>query len=174
MNIFYLDHNVAKCAEMHVDRHCVKMILEYAQLLSTAHHIIDRCSVSTPHIYKPTHVYHPSAIWVRQSNENYNWLYSLLESLLSEYTFRYGKNHATARLLPYLAKAPNGIPIDVFTEPTPAMPFKFKIEGNSIQSYRNYYNGSKQHLFSWKHRPVPSFVINSDEQGDNQVMISHQ
>ena len=41
MNIFYLDHDVTKCAEMHNDKHCVKMILEYAQLLSTAHRVLD-------------------------------------------------------------------------------------------------------------------------------------
>ncbi len=41
MNIFYLDHDVYKCAEMHNDKHTVKMILEYAQLLSTAHRFLD-------------------------------------------------------------------------------------------------------------------------------------
>ena len=41
MNIFYLDHNVRKCAEMHNNKHCVKMILEYAQILSTAHRVLD-------------------------------------------------------------------------------------------------------------------------------------
>ena len=41
MNIFYLDDNVVKCAEMHNDKHVVKMILEYAQLLSTAHRVLD-------------------------------------------------------------------------------------------------------------------------------------
>lgn len=28
MNIFVLDNNPKKCAEYHVDKHCVKMILE--------------------------------------------------------------------------------------------------------------------------------------------------
>ena len=41
MNIFYLDKDPITCAEMHVDKHCVKMILEYAQLLSTAHRVLD-------------------------------------------------------------------------------------------------------------------------------------
>ena len=41
MNIFYLDHDVYKCAEMHNNKHTVKMILEYAQLLSTAHRFLD-------------------------------------------------------------------------------------------------------------------------------------
>ena len=38
MNIFYLAHNPTDCAQMHCDKHVVKMILETAQLLSTAHH----------------------------------------------------------------------------------------------------------------------------------------
>ena len=37
MNIFYLHNNPKVCAEQHVDKHVVKMIVEYAQLLSTAH-----------------------------------------------------------------------------------------------------------------------------------------
>ena len=41
MNIFYLDNDVAKCAEMHCDKHVVKMISEYAQLMSTAHRMLD-------------------------------------------------------------------------------------------------------------------------------------
>ena len=41
MNIFYLDREPKTCAQMHVDKHVVKMILEYCQLLSTAHRVID-------------------------------------------------------------------------------------------------------------------------------------
>lgn len=39
MNIFYLDENPSIAAAMHCDKHVVKMIVEYAQLMSTAHHI---------------------------------------------------------------------------------------------------------------------------------------
>ena len=41
MNIFYLDKNPKICAMYHNDKHVVKMILEYAQLLSTAHRVLD-------------------------------------------------------------------------------------------------------------------------------------
>lgn len=41
MNIFYLDNDPLKCAQMHNDKHCIKMILEYCQLLSTAHRVLD-------------------------------------------------------------------------------------------------------------------------------------
>jgi len=41
MNIFYLDKDPIKAAEMSCDKHVCKMIIESAQMLSTAHRIID-------------------------------------------------------------------------------------------------------------------------------------
>ena len=41
MNIFALDECPVKSAEMACDKHCVKMIIEYAQLMSTAHRMLD-------------------------------------------------------------------------------------------------------------------------------------
>ena len=41
MNIFFLDRRPDTAAEMHCDKHVVKMIIEYAQLMSTAHRVID-------------------------------------------------------------------------------------------------------------------------------------
>jgi hypothetical protein len=175
MNIFYLNHDPVICAEMHVDKHCVKMIIEYAQLLSTAHRYLDgketivlqngrkmkrfilgdyRESI----LYTATHINHPSAIWARQSTENYKWLYSMFVSLLKEYTYRYGKHHKCEFLLDALADAPNNLPEGKFTQPTPAMPDEFKVSGDSIQSYHNYYLGSKSRMFSWKNRNTPAFV----------------
>mgnify|MGYP001364327535 CR=1 FL=1 len=40
MNIFELDENPLVCASMHCDKHVVKMPIEYAQLLSTAHRVL--------------------------------------------------------------------------------------------------------------------------------------
>ena len=103
MNIFYLDHDVAKCAEMHNDKHVVKMILEYCQLLSTAHRYLDgveqigqtktgrnvkRWKLNDERdtiLYSATHINHPSAVWCRQTAANYHWLYKLLVELCKEY-----------------------------------------------------------------------------------------
>ena len=41
MNIFYLDKNPVVAAQMQCDKHVVKMILESAQMLSTAHRVLD-------------------------------------------------------------------------------------------------------------------------------------
>jgi hypothetical protein len=174
MNIFYLDNNVKTCAEYHNDKHVVKMILEYAQLLSTAHRVLDgneyidassgrrikRWRLGNESmenmLYKASHINHPSAIWVRQSNNNYNWLMCLLQDLLQEYTHRYGKIHATDRLVYWLRKPPTNIPVGYFTQPTPAMPDEYKVP-DSIQSYRNYYIGAKKTMAKWKKRPIPEW-----------------
>jgi len=179
VNIFYLSNDVQKCAEMHVDKHCVKMILEYAQLLSTAHRYLD----GTIHIgrsasgrkktiyrlsddyhdsrlYAATHINHPSACWVRQSPENYNWLANMLLALCEEYTHRYGKIHKVERegLCYILYKnMPHNIGNRGFTQPTPAMPDDVKIIGDSIASYKNYYIKNKGHLASWKKRNIPEW-----------------
>ncbi len=46
-----------------------------------------------------------------------------------------------------------------FTEPTPAMPDHYKVAGDSIQSYKNYYLGDKTRMFSWKNRSAPSWIV---------------
>jgi hypothetical protein len=178
VNIFYLDHDVRKCAEMHNDKHVVKMILEYAQLLSTAHRVLDGVELiglsdsgrkkkfwtlgdSRDYtLYKATHINHPSAVWVRQSAQNYMWLAEMLEVLCGEYTYRYGKVHKVERdgLMQLLKNEfPKNLPIAPFTEPTPAMPDDVKVSGDSIKSYRNYYINNKAHLANWKKRQVPEW-----------------
>jgi hypothetical protein len=176
MNIFYLHHDVVKCAEMHNDKHTVKMIIEYAQLLSTAHRVLDGDIVigksktgrkQTRYVlpsddsilYSVTHINHPSSVWVRQSDKNYDWLFGLFQALMTEYTHRYGKTHATSRLEMHLAKLPKNIPQKPFTEPTPAMPDDVKVPGDSIASYRRYYIQNKPHLASWKKRSVPEWYL---------------
>jgi hypothetical protein len=156
MNIFYLDHNVTTCAKYHVDKHCVKMILEYAQLLSTAHHVLDG-ELACADLYKATHINHPSAVWVRQSDANYAWLVGLFAALLAEYTHRYGKNHACERMIDLLSNTPRHIPRGSFTEPPCCMPDECK-NSSTIKSYRNYYLMSKSHIFAWKNRAQPLWI----------------
>ena len=176
MNIFYLDRDTKKCAEMHVDKHCVKMILEYAQLLSTAHRVLDG-NVSTrlsksgrkqQHyiltdereqvLYSATHTNHPSAVWVRQSLENYHWLYNMFKDLCNEYKYRYNRDHKTSLLMSTLQFPPTNIPLKPFTEPTPAMPDQYKVDNDSVQSYKNYYLGDKTRMFAWKNRQTPTWI----------------
>lgn len=164
MNIFFLHKNAKTCAQYHCDRHVVKMILEYAQLLSTAHRVIDgqlvgkRWVLPEPlesTLYKATHINHPSAIWARSGLQQYNWLYDLFAACLDEYSHRYGKVHASDRLRQPLFNAPIKITITDWTDPTPAMPDEYKVAGDSIKSYHNYYIGSKREMSRWTNREMP-------------------
>lgn len=174
MNVFYLDHNPRQCAEFHCDKHTVKMIVEYAQLLSTAHRVCDGdqhdgvrssgrryktwlLTDNREHtLYRATHINHPSAAWVRQSSKNYDWLYVLWRELMSEYTFRYNRRHACEKLVKPLSRLPYNIPQGIFTQPPPAMPDHCKVPGDSIQSYRNYYILEKASFATWK-REIPTW-----------------
>jgi hypothetical protein len=180
MNVFYLHHDPKICARQHVDRHVVKMIVEYAQLLSTAHRLLDGKEVSVLSksgrrrtawqlpdgrddvLYKATHMNHPSAKWVRDRSANYRWLAKLWAECLKEYTFRYGKVHSCERLAPFLSKPPTNIKRGAFAPPWRAMPDEYKVskdvEDYAIKSYRAYYNGAKTRLFSWKRRGKPAWA----------------
>ena len=146
------------------------MILEYSQLLSTAHRVLDGRETTVKSktgrnvkrwvlkdsresvLYSATHINHPSAIWCRQSAMNYHWLYTLLVECCKEYTYRYGKVHKceSSGLVNRLQTTPTNINgTKDFTEPTPAMPDECKVAGDSLTSYRRYYVMNKEHLWSW-------------------------
>ena len=134
MNIFYLAHNPTDCAKLHCNKHVVKMILETAQLLSTAHH--ERGSTAP---YKSTHRNHPSAVWVRSGVKQYRWAYRLLEALSDEYTNRYGKVHKTwERCSEALSEPPTAIEDIDWSEPPQCMPEECKHKSTVI-AYRRYY-----------------------------------
>ena len=154
MNIFYLHHLPLLCAAYHVDRHVLKMIIEYCQLLCSAHWMTGS---SAP--YKLTHKNHPCAKWVRKCKGNYIWLCYLGLALCKEYTYRYKKIHKTQQHIEWLTKNIPNIPEGKFYQPPQAMPDEYKNKC-SIVAYRNYYRGGKKHLHSYKRAKVPSWLYN--------------
>ena len=140
MNIFYLDEDPEVAAIMQYNKHVVKMILESAQMLCTAHHeLLDEPDVP----YKPAHVNHPSTIWCRQNTRHYFWLYEHMLALGHEYTHRYGKVHKSiTKCKDFLATPPRHIQGEEFTQPPQAMPDEFKSDC-AIHAYWAYYIGEK-------------------------------
>ena len=164
MNIFYIHDNPVIAAKAMTDKHVVKMILESAQLLSTAHRALDgqefiqlsksgarlrKWNHPDPHmdatLYKSTHLNHPSGIWVRQSSDNYMWLYNHFIALSEEYYQRYNKRHASELLLSgLLSKVPTNIARIGLTPMLVAITdTQWHVPNNPLQSYRNYYVGEK-------------------------------
>lgn len=177
MNIFYIDEDEKRCAQYHCDKHVVKMIIEYAQLMSTAHRVIDgedyidassgrkirRWKLNNEReniLYKASHINHPSAVWTRSSVEHYCWLFKMWYYLLKEYEHRYNKTHKTSELVFALSVVPTNIDYIQFEEPPLAMPEECKIHGDAINSYRQYYILKKNGFAKWTNRAVPDWYQN--------------
>jgi len=157
MNIFYLDKDPMIAAQMMCDKHVVKMILESAQLLSTAHRVLDGdVYADSVGLYKTAHKNHPSTIWTRASVHNYMWLYNHMISLMQEYTCRYGKHHASERLVAPLRKTPTTIPVVDFSDPPQCMPDYCKTE-DTVSAYRYYYINEKASFAKWKNAKIPEW-----------------
>ena len=155
MNIFYLHSDPSKAPTYLYDKHCVKMILETAQMLCTAHHEFGE-GANVP--YKPAYVNHPSTKWARRTKQNYEWLYWYFVAINIEYHARYKKIHKSWVACRYaLQNAPKGIPRTGFSQPPQCMPDKYK-DKCSLQAYWNYYINDKKHIGNrdeklWVSRP---------------------
>lgn len=184
MNIFILDECPYKAAQQQCDKHIVKMPTESAQMLSTAHRVLDGKLVMRPSnsgkrmvkywdlfegaddleaetlYYKAVHVNHPCTVWTMESDSNYRWHWEHYYALCKEYTHRYGKTHGAEKLLFPLRSAPRSIPIG------PLTPFRLAmganpecvIPGDPVQSYRLFYQ-TKQERFkmTWRDRMPPEW-----------------
>ena len=178
MNIFILDEDPRTAASMHCDKHVPKMVVESAQMLSTAHRMLDGVETKKRsrsgktmskyymlgdtrehHLYNAVHFNHPCTVWTRESSQNYLWHYELFIALCGEYTKRYGKIHLTDRSLrEHLKTTPNNIPDISMT------PFRLAMKSNPecmdesdpIESYRKFYM-TKQERFKmeWKNAQTP-------------------
>ena len=148
MNIFYLHEDPVEAARYMYNKHVVKMILESAQMLCTAHHVLggpdtDGEFVDVP--YKTTHVNHPSSVWIRENSLHYDWLYQHMMALGDEYTRRYGKTHLSITKCEHLSAAPEATPHEPFEQPPQCMPDEYKADC-AIQGYWNYYLGEKRNV----------------------------
>ena len=178
MNIFYLHKEPEVSAQLHCDKHVVKMIIEYAQMLSTAHRMVDgeqyyglskngRRIARWRHpnsnlenvLYKASHINHPSAVWVRENAIQYQYMYDLFVALCDEYTYRYGKVHMTdSKLRDVLNNIPDNMPLGDWREPPQAMPDDVKSE-SSLDAYHKYYREYKKSFAKWTNREVPQFML---------------
>lgn len=196
MNLFYLDEDIDKCAEYHVDKHIVKMPLEAAQLLCTAIWVdtllgfvpraLNKEESAVLNEFKKTEkplapsersltpylgmMYnHPSTIWVRSSLDNFEWTHCYANALNDEYMYRYGKSHKALDVINSLPE-PKNMPRLGFTTFGLAMPDVLKDYDNPIQSYRDYYHLDKGTFASWSHRERPPWW--DDELADYEKRIT--
>jgi hypothetical protein len=161
MNIFYLHEDPRESAMMLCDKHVVKMILESAQMLSTAHRVLDG-DEAPQELYREAYKNHPSTKWVRSSMLAYAWAYNNWFWMCCEYRHRYQKVHASFRLNDLLDRFPKNISKDSFVPPPLCMPDEFKLVDDSVRdreiatvlSYRKYYNSKPfKMVYTMRERP---------------------
>ena len=179
MNLFILDEDPVEAARLQCDKHVVKMIVESAQMLSTAHRMIYGVETKMPSksgktmvkywkipdfrenfLYKAVHMGHPCTVWTMESSENYIWHMVHFTALCDEYFYRYGKIHASTQLIPYLGTLPDNIKVGQQT------PFRLAMGSNPecmfpedpVKSYRAFYQ-TKQTRFkmAWTKRDIPEW-----------------
>lgn len=184
MNIFYIEESPDHAARSMVDKHIVKQIVESAQMLSTAHRLLDAKEtlvnvngkqkhiwlydneqvipgtsiIENPNCYLVAHAKHPSTIWTMATADNYRWHVELFRSMINEYHARYNNQHKTEQLLPFLQNIPHNLSSGNFTPPTPAMPDEYKTS-SVLESYRQYYAGEKWKFAKWKHNQIPEWFF---------------
>lgn len=156
MNIFILDPEIEVNVTYYIDKHVVKMVTEYAQILSS---VLLLCGVTSP--YKLTHKDHPAVKWAKESLENYQYLWNLCNRLGQEYTHRYGKSHRAHKTL--LEKIPynpsiSQLGLTKFINCTP-----YKDITDPISAYRKYYCIDKSYFAKWTKRPIPDWFVDRRE-----------
>lgn len=179
MNLFYLHKEPEVSATLHCDKHVVKMIIEYAQMLSTAHRMLDgesyyglskngrkiqRWRMSDNSLddvlYKASHINHPSTRWVRENAIQYQYAYDMFTNLCDEYTYRYNREHLTdIKLRDVLNNIPNNCKLGEWVEPPQCMPDDVKVANDSLSAYHKYYKEYKADFAKWTKRDVPQFML---------------
>jgi hypothetical protein len=181
MNIFALSSDPVEAAQMQCDKHTNKMVVESAQMLSTAHRMLDGRLERSPSksgkrmvdywvhptleniLYKAVHHKHPCTVWSMMTRANYQWHYEHFVALCDEFTYRYEKKHLTDRLLREVLQDP---PINIPAGPLTPQPLAMKSnpecmdESDVVGSYRKYYQ-TKQERFKmvWSKREIPGWFV---------------
>jgi len=178
MNLFYLDHDIDVAATYHIDKHVGKMQLEAAQLLATTMwvdkllgfvprkleseelRVIKSACSSEPSIdertfirYLATHHNHPSAIWTRQSLDNFQWVQVYTNALNEETQYRGNKPHASCAEINKWPE-PTRLPSVGLTPFALAMPEELKLP-DPVDAYRLFYHLDKGAMATWKVRGQP-------------------
>jgi len=160
INIFVLDLDPNKSAKYHCDQHVVKMVLETAQMVSTAL----RARGYAEGLYKSSYPSHPCTVWAGETEGNLAWLNMLGLALAAEYTNRYGKTHASERVFWRAEEYIDELPFEHETPRPLAMPDQYKTN-KVVQSYRNYYIGEKLKFARYERAPVPEWLASHYSKG---------
>ena len=108
VNHFLIDLDTNLSAKHTCDQHVNRMILETCQLLYTAWHVnaneLPAVKESEPQPYKKTHTNHPTAIWTRAHENNYNHMVAYAFALNKEAIARYPDRKVEHKCMQHLRR----------------------------------------------------------------------
>ena len=148
MNIFFLHRDPQWAANALCDKHVPKMLLESAQMLSTA---VQKYTDRIEELYKPAYPNHPMTKWVGSTFSNFQWTLENAVFISHEYCKRINKLHKSSRILNaiYDNQYYKEIPDEQFTTPPQCMPDEYK-DKDYVIAYRKYYMGAKAYFAKWE------------------------
>ena len=154
MNIFFLHKDPQWAANALCDKHVPKMLLESAQMLSTAVRRYEEDTDTTPlaePIYKSAYPNHPMTKWVGETKGNFTWALENAVFISQEYCKRFNKLHKSSAVINtiYDNNYIDDIPDGFFKEPPQCMPDEYK-DKDYITAYRKYYQGAKAYFAKWE------------------------
>lgn len=184
MNIFILDEDPVIAAQMHCDQHLQKMILESAQMLSTAlHHTLFNQANKFPasyksfieaeskDIYKPAYQGHPCTIWCHESYANFMWVVDLVYSLQAQLPKLHKAYHVVKQCEKLARKYKLLFPSIHRTPFALAMPDEIKYNDtkfpDAVSKYHEWYkykalewriNGRFMSYTQYGQRPIPEWL----------------
>ncbi|PCI45828.1 MAG: hypothetical protein COB41_00115 [Proteobacteria bacterium] len=135
MNLYITSDCPLQSAKILDDKNIVKMLLDSAQILSTAiiensgedfnkveHSSLKTKKVSVTYYYKdiklpsPTRKTHPCVNWADKTHSNYGWVYRYFHELCNQYKLRNGSNHELFKLNRYFISGSDFMPAGPLTK----------------------------------------------------------
>ena len=148
MNIFFLHKDPQWAANALCDKHVPKMLLESAQMLSTA---VQKYTDRIEELYKPAYPNHPMTKWVGFNRDCFRWALENAVFISQEYCKRFKKLHKSSKVINniYDFELMAHLPEKPFTEPPQCMPDEYK-DKDYVIAYRKYYQGAKSYFAKWE------------------------
>ena len=155
MNIFILDNCPKTAAHMMCDKHIPKMIVESLQMMVIPfieQGIKLESKTQKGNDYRISHLNHPCSKWARQTFHNFWWLLIHAEGLCEEYSRRFQKTHFCETAIKEFRFKRHCIKYNGFiqTDFVQAMPEQYRVDGDAVTAYRNYYLNEKKSFAKWQ------------------------
>lgn len=159
MNIFVTDTCPVRSALNLDDKRINKMIVESAQMLSSA--VYKYTQEQVDGLYKPSYRNHPCTLWAGNTQANFNWLVDHGLAMAAVYETVYGRQHASCAPIIIASRCAHVIPDGKLT------PFANCTEDKTsdldiVEKYRAFmmvkWFERDAHLPTWKRRRKPDWI----------------